>query len=79
MAKFINLTERKTGTVFTLNIGAIEYMRPSPNGDGTELITHTHHTKYTVRESIGHICEKLVDNGILIIDAQETPPIVEVE
>lgn len=73
MAKFINLTERKSGIIFTLNIGNIEYMRPAQSDGGTEIITNTHHTKYWVRESIGHICEAMVDRGILIIDAQEVP------
>ena len=75
MAKFINLTERRSGTVFTLNIDAIEYMRPAVNGEGTEVVTTTHHTKYLVQETIGHICETMVDIGVTIIDAQEVPAI----
>lgn len=73
MAKFINLTERRSGTVFTLNIDAIEYMRPAANGEGTEIVTTTHHTKYLVQEIIGHICEAMVNAGVAIIDAMDVP------
>ena len=61
--------------MFTLSVDAIEYMRPAANGEGTEIVTTTHHTKYLVQETIGPIWEAMVNAGITIIDAQMVPDI----
>ena len=59
MAKFIKLTDMKRGNTFALNIDMVEYMLPA--GDGTALVSVTHHTKYEVQESMDDILMMLED------------------
>lgn len=56
MAKFIRLTEIKRGSI-AINLDIIEVMAPAANG-GTDLISITHHTKYTVKESMDDILHR---------------------
>ena len=63
MAKFIKLTRSKSGDIFALNIETIEYMLP--NGEGTSLVSVTHHTKYDVKESMDDILA-LLDGPIAV-------------
>ena len=59
MAKFIKLTDLKRGHTFALNIETIEYMIPVPDGEGTALVSVTHHTKYAAKESMDDILAML--------------------
>ena len=65
MAKFIKLTDMKRGNIFALNIETIEYMLPGANGEGTALVSVTHHTKYDVKECMDDILA-LLDGPIAV-------------
>mgnify|MGYP003296777334 CR=1 FL=1 len=66
MAKFIKLTDLKRGNTFALNIETIEYMLPITNGEGTALVSVTHHTKYEVLESMDDILLMLEERTEMI-------------
>ena len=78
MAKFIKLTDRKTGAPFVLNVETIEYIQHGTAGVGSALVTTTNHTKYVVPETMDDILQTLSDVGVAVLTvAQKTPTIME--
>ena len=73
MAKFIKLTDRKTGAAFVLNVETIEYIQHGTAGVGSALVTTTNHTKYVVTEAMDDILQTLSDVGVAVLTvAKET-------
>lgn len=80
MTKFIKLTEcGQLKRTFVLNVETIEYVLPMANGNGTEVVTNDHHTKYGVVETMDDILDMLRKEDLLIELAKETAAIMETE
>ena len=76
MAKFIKLTDRKTGATFVLNVETIEYIQHGTAGVGSAIVTITNHTKYVVKETMDDILQTLSDVGVVVLTVAKFTPTI---